>query len=76
MRIHNQLSGYDGLNFWHHRVPRDVTLAGVIQSSSLQQQQKENAKEALVQQGSSTEITMDQPQGIVCFINTIVCPSV
>lgn len=56
------LVGVGGLQFWHQRVARDVTAA--LQSASLQQQQqqKDIAKDMLMQ-GSSTEITMDQPQG-------------
>ncbi|XP_075152690.1 uncharacterized protein LOC142226517 [Haematobia irritans] len=57
MRIYNSDGG---LHFLHHRVSRDVAMVTALQASSLQQ--KENTKEAMMQ-ASSTEITMDQPQG-------------
>ncbi|XP_073826712.1 uncharacterized protein [Musca autumnalis] len=60
VRIHNHpLVGVGGLQFWHQRVARDVTAVNQPQSASLQQQKD---KDMLIQ-GSSTEITMDQPQG-------------
>ncbi|KNC25410.1 hypothetical protein FF38_07621 [Lucilia cuprina] len=44
---------------WHHRYIRDV---GASLSASLQQQQQENLKDSL-QQSSSTEVSLEQPQG-------------
>uniref|UniRef100_A0A1I8QAU8 VWFC domain-containing protein n=1 Tax=Stomoxys calcitrans TaxID=35570 RepID=A0A1I8QAU8_STOCA len=60
MRIHNPKMG---LHFWHQRVTRDVALAIANHTSSSNQMQKDNMKEAMMMQASSTELTMDQPQG-------------